>query len=440
MRNRAGAGLTRAVVFCVIVMSFLSGVGPVHARVEPLERPCTAYWSASTVFAGRADSIQRTSSGRRGTFTILERFRASSETRDPEARTVTLDLPSASPCASRIRQGREYIVYAERVAGGLSLARCSRSREIDDAAADVSYARSVLDGSAPAGTINGRAIVSVRDLAGRIAGSALPAAGVAVRVASGGQQDQTATNGAGDFTLPSRGAGPHSVAIDVPPRYYGESTTAAVELRDPRACADVEFTLAPDGRVAGRVVDSRGRPLAGLTVELSTLTQTQKRVAVTDRDGRYEWTRLPAGRFVVGLTTGAQARGGKPGRLFLPGVNAVASAVRLVVGEGGQVAAPEFRLPAAVKYVAISGFVLDADGTPAEGAQVYVKGANEGDRIVGEPVAADFVGRFTVTALAGDYVIFAERKRGTRVDSSDQIRLVSAEAGKPVRLMLHRRY
>ena len=35
---------------------------------------------------------------------------------------------------------------------------------------------------------------------------------------------------------------------------------------------------------------------------------------------------------------------------------------------------------------------------------VYLKGAAEGDRIVGEPVAADFVGRFVVAALAGtDY-------------------------------------
>ena len=440
MRNRARAWLARGVVFCVVVIPALSGVEPVHARAEPLERPCTAYWNASTVFAGRADSVQRTSGSRRVTFTILERLRASSEIGDADARTVTLDLPSTSPCASRIRQGKEYIVYAERVAEGLSLARCSRTREIDDAAADMSYARSVLDGSAPAGTIDGRAVVSVRDLAGRIAAPALPAAGVGVRTVSGGQQDQTATNGAGDFTLPGRGAGAHSVAIDVPERYYGESTAAAVELRDPRACADVEFTLAPDGRVAGRVVDSQSRPLAGLTVELSTLNQTQRRVAVTDRDGRYEWTRLPAGRFVVGVTTGAQARGGKPARLFLPGVNAIASAARLVVGEGERVAAPEFRLPAAVKYVAISGFVVDADGTPVEGAQVYVKGANEGGRIVGEPVAADFVGRFTVTALAGsDYVVFAERKRGTRVDSSDQIRVGSAAAG-PVRLILQRRY
>jgi 5-hydroxyisourate hydrolase-like protein (transthyretin family) len=427
-------------VCCVTVISFLSGDAS-QARAEPFERPCTAFWNAAAVFTGRLDSIQRTSGGRRVTFTILERFRVPADPRESGARTMDLDLPSTTPCASRFRRGREYLVYAGRDGEGLSLAHCSRTREIEDAAADLSYARSVLDGSAPAGTINGRVVVSVRDLSGRVAGSPQPAAGVAVRVASGGRHDETLTNDAGDFTLSSSGPGPRRLAVDVPHGYYGESTSAAIELRDPRACGDVELRLAPDGRVAGRVVDSRGRPVAGLTIELSTINLARTRLAVTNRDGRYELTRLPAGRFVVGVATGAPGRSGEAPRVFLPGVSTAALAARFIVGEGERLEAPELRLPLSVKYVAISGFVLDAEGTPAEGAQVYVKGANEGDRIVGKPVAADFVGRFTVAALAdSDYVLFAERRRGSRVDSSDQIRLMSSAVEKPIHLFLHRRY
>ena len=120
-------------------------------------------------------------------------FAASASIGDAGARTLTLSLPQSSQCASRLRPGKEYIVYADRDQEGFSLARCSRTREIDDAAADVSYARSVIDGSAPAGTIAGRVVVSVRDLAGRIAGSGVPASDVVVRVSGGGQQDQTLT-------------------------------------------------------------------------------------------------------------------------------------------------------------------------------------------------------------------------------------------------------
>ena len=445
MTDRATAGAIRAVPLCVAVIALVGGTTPVRARADAVaERPCTAYWNAAVVVAGRVDSIQRTSSGRRLTLAIVARFRTPAGGGVIDGPTVTLDVPSASPCASRFRAGQEYLVYADRVAGGLSLTRCSRTRALGDAAADVSYAQSVSDGSAPAGTINGRVVVSARDLAGRIAGPSVSVAGVAVRLSAGGQQDQTLTNHAGDFTLASRGAATQTLSVDVPPHYYSESTGATIDLREPRACADVEFRLAPDGRIAGRIVDAERRPLAGLTVELSTITLAQRRVAVTDRDGRYQLTRLPAGRFVVAVAAGAPPVGGQPSRVFLPGATTIRAAMPIAVAEGERVEAPEFRLPASVQYLAISGFVLDADGTPAEGAHVYVKGASEGDRIVGEPVAADFVGRFTIAVPAGTgYVIFAERTRGTRIDSSDQVRLALpyvGHAGQPIRLVLQRRY
>jgi hypothetical protein len=150
---------------------------------------------------------------------------------------------------------------------------------------------------------------------------------------------------------------------------------------------------------------------------------------------------MPPGRFVVGVASGIHLRAGKPPRVFLPGTSAAGAAARLTLSDGGRVQAPEFRLPASVPYVTIQGFVLDADGTPAEGARVYLKGVGEGDRIVGEPVAVDFVGRFAVAALAGtEYAIFAERTRGSRVDSAEPMRLTPAAGQKPVTLTLRRRY
>jgi hypothetical protein len=215
----------------------------------------------------------------------------------------------------------------------------------------------------------------------------------------------------------------------------------AIELRDPRDCAAVEVRLVQDGRIAGRVVDAQGRPVPGLTVELATSSVSQSKFASTDRDGRYAFAMLPPGRFVIAVEGRQPAGVGKPARVFLPGTSTARAAARVAVGEGERVQAPEFRLPPTVKYVAVHGFVLDADGKPAEGARVYLKGAGEIDRIVGQPVVADFVGRFVIAAQAGTaYAIFAERMRGSRVDSAEPIRVVPAEAQKPVTLTLHRRY
>jgi len=417
-------GLVAALVTSTVVFGF-----------ETQTTPCAAFWNASTVFAGRVESVARAGLERRVTFTVLERYRGVG------ASALTVVLDSAAPCAARFRQGREFIVYArQHVDGSTMVADCLRTREIEDAAADLTYARSVTDASAGSGTISGQVVVTNRDLSGRVAGPAVPAADIPVRITRGGETERAVTNHAGDFSLLVRGAGSYAVAVDIPERYYAETANTTIALSDARACGEVELRLAFDGRLAGRVIDAFNKPLAGLTIGLYAVHLRQHRLAVTDRDGRYEFTRLPAGRFVIAVASSA-ARGGTPSRTYLPGVTNVASASRLVVGEGERVAAPDFRLPASVKYVTLTGFVLDADGRPAEGAHVYVKGAAEGDRIVGEPVAADFLGRFAVAVLAGpDHVVFAERRRGTRVDSSEQIHVVPSGAATPVRLVLQRRY
>jgi hypothetical protein len=398
------------------------------------EMPCSAYWHAPAVFVGRVDAIARSASGRRITFTVTERFKG------PAASALTLSLDSSSPCASRFRQGREYVVYAVPQGEVLTIA-CGRTRDVEDGAADLSYARAVKDGTAPDGSISGQVVISRRDLAGTIVQPAHPASDVAVRVAKDGADDRAITNQAGDFISASRGPGSYGIAIDVPSGYYVESSPAAVELRDVKACAQIEVRLAYDGRLAGRVIDSSGRAIAGLTVDVFTPNLAQRKVALTDRDGRFEATRMPPGKFVVGVTSAARTTSAKPARIYFPGQVNSTAATRVTIAEGARVQLPDFRLPASIRYVVVEGFVLDADGRPAEGAQVYLKGAGEGDRIVGEPVAADFVGRFAVAAIAGtEYAIFAERKRGTRADSTDQIRVNPTEAQKPLTLVLRRRY
>ena len=74
--------------------------------------------------------------------------------------------------------------------------------------------------------------------------------------------------------------------------------------------------------------------------------------------------------------------------------------MRVTVGPGEAIALDDLRLAATVNYVALSGFVLDADGTPAEGARVFLKGTGEEARILTEPATVDFLGRFVIAGLA----------------------------------------
>lgn len=410
--------------------------------------PCAAYWRADAVFVGRADAIAGSGDARAVRFTVLESFLG------PPTPAVDVAVGSArARCGSdAYRPGREYLVYAVRDARGrLTVAPCDRVRPVEDAAGDLSYARSVKDGTAPGGTIGGQVVAARRDLAGRRLGSTVPVKGLPVRVereaaaeAVANPQDTVLTNEGGDFSVAARGAGRYVITPDLRSRYFLDAGIPPIELRDRRACAAIDLVVHENGRVAGRVVDAAGRPVEGLTVDLSTPTLAQRVRTITDRSGLYEFARVPSGRFVVGidlvaLGAGAPSAARHP-RVFFPGVEKASAAARVAVARGDRVVLADFTLPAYVSLVTVVGFVIDADGTPAEGARVYLKSGSEDSRILAEPAVADFLGRFTLSLVSGgEYLVFAERARGTRVDSSLPTRLRAARTA-PLKLVLQRRY
>ncbi|HET7219592.1 MAG TPA: carboxypeptidase-like regulatory domain-containing protein [Vicinamibacterales bacterium] len=437
----------RALVAIALVLGF-GGDGWAQAcSCARVESPCSAYWRVDAVFVGRAEAIGGASGARVVKFTVLEAFFGVG------SKTVEVDVGSPrTRCGGSYRAGREYLVYAVRDGrGALALATCERVRPVDDAAADLSYARAVKDGSAPAGKISGQVLVARRDLAGRRLGAPAPLKDLPVRVekyaaAGPSPQETVLTNEAGDFSVGARGVGRYVITLDLQSRYFVANDVTQIELRDPRACAALDLVIHENGRVAGRVVDAGGRPVPGLTIDLASPTLAQRIRTITDRSGQYEFERVPSGRFVVGIDlaglSGGVAAALRHPRIFLPGVDKASAASRVVVARGDRVTLTDFKLPASAALVSISGTVIDADGTPAEGARVYLKRAAEDGRILAEPATADFLGRFVVSVVAGgDYEIFAERSRGTRVDSSPATRLRATSApSAPLKLVLQRRY
>ena len=287
------------------------------------------------------------------------------------------------------------------------------------------------------GFISGTVSVFARTLTGKYVGTSSFPPAITVTVSHDDATDTTVTE-RGAFRVASRGAGTYRVSVSVPEQFYSEAPETTVTLRDTRSCAHVGVALHDNGHVTGRVVDSAGRPVAGLTMDLGTTGSGQGRRTVTDRGGRYALTRIPTGRFLLSVPGGSS-------RIFFPGVDTMAAARRVSVGAGERVNLADFKIPAHEKYIAVSGAVFDADGAPAEGARVYLKGAGEHEQIISEPVTVDFMGRFVIAARAGmDYWLFAERSRlagrSARADSTDQVRLTVIDGMKPLRLTLARRY
>jgi hypothetical protein len=438
-------------LFVVAILTAAPAFAQQPCDCGSMPAPCAGYWGATTVFTGRVDRITRDASGmRRVTFTILERHRGRSA-----SDVVVTTGPAGQRCSLSFRTGGEYIVYATPDdTGTLTTNVCLRTREIEDAAADVAYVRALNDRHPPPGRISGQVFNVSRDLSGTMRGRAVPVAEMTVRIAKDGVAQTTVTDRAGDFSFEPREPGRYIVTVETSQQHYADDPPAVVDLRDPRACAHVDRRVSSNGRIAGRVVDASGQPVAGLTIELTTATtttnlsrvETPSRRAITDRTGRYDLARLPAGRFLLGINISARRTSlSSMPRVFHPGVIHVTQATPIVVSDGGQVALADLRLSSTVSYVSLAGVVIDADGLPADNARVYLKGAGEDDAILAEPATTDSSGRFVIAGLSNSgYRLFAERTRSDgrrrRVDSSDPIAVTAVKGLAPVRLLLRHRY
>jgi hypothetical protein len=444
------ATIVVAVIACVVTSARHADA----CTCLPSGPACGDYWKSAAVFLARVEAVTPPASkgiarlSRRAQLTVLEAFSGVS----PGVVEVTTAGSGAS-CGFNFVAGRQYVVYAQRVgdSGQLTVSSCSRTREVSQAGDDLAYARALTSGAAPPARITGDVLIGVRTLSRQTQLQPRPMPGVTVRFTRDGDVRTATTDADGRFVVEGVAPGPYGASLDLPAGYYGEIVPNQVTVPDHRGCAEVHAVAYEDGRVLGRLVDSAGRPVAGLTIDLTVaagldqMPGAERIRDLTDSEGRYELVRVPPGRFIVGINTRRDRDDvmAEP-RVFHPGVSDLSTATRVVVGGGKRVELKDFTLPSSVAYVAVSGIVIGSDGSPATGARVYLKGA-DAEFIVSEPAITDASGRFVLAALAGrSYRLFAERERqdgsDRRIDSSGQSAFTAVNDLHPFRLVLVRRY
>jgi hypothetical protein len=235
------------------------------------------------------------------------------------------------------------------------------------------------------------------------------------------------TDGEGACVLRLAGGGEYLATVQLLAG-AGEQTSVEYPINVPKDVSEhtLEFEL-PGGSIAGRVTNADGEPLGKCRVTVTVDDGVAYGSVVgggyvetsTGADGRYEVRHLRAGTYSVSAGGAAFAglSGDEPvgGRVVLSG---------LALGEGARLEGVDFELAPAAQLV---GRVVDAGGTPINGASVFVRAASGAvvDRLTF--VTTDASGRFEYTGLApGDYT--ASARKGALVSAPSALVRVGGEA------------
>jgi hypothetical protein len=326
---------------------------------------------ADAVFVGRVVNITKVEDGqepghaflrsRRVTLEVIEKFRGDSllGSRDGASVVEVFSGQGGGDCGIAFKKGEDYLVFASASKSEPTLLQtglCDRTRELSRAQEDLPYLRALATSSPRGGRVYGHVELFDPDIVSRPPESERPEpkqmADVPVTLTKEGSAGVTktaSTNASGYYEFTDLTPGKYRVEATLPERYYvsDSSLPFAGELRDARGCSELNVHAAHDGRVSGRLLDARGKPVARVKITLLGTHDLDSLYnqfipfmgAVTNGDGTYELTKVPPGRYVAAINADRdlETRQLLKPRIFHPGVERAGDATTINVGPGERV-------------------------------------------------------------------------------------------------------
>lgn len=355
-------------------------------------------------------------------------------------------------CSFVFEEGETYLLYASYDAESKRYRTniCTRSRAVAYAADDLDYLRG-LPGSDGETRLSGT-LVRYDYSDGRDRPPGLLEGVKVVAEDTQGRRFEAATDADGFYKFKGLPAGRYKVRPELPGHLtlaYGHGKGGEVEL-PAGGCAGANFVARTDGRISGTLLDAAGLPVAEAYVDLVPAEFADRvndhgvgRVKTTDSDGKFEFTELTPGAYLLGVNIRRHPSGDLPfPRTYYPGVRDAAGARAVKLGMGEKLTDFVLRLPPRLQVRTIEGSVVWPDGKPLTRAMVDFKDTPEltGGESFGS-ANVDGRGHFTIPALEGQEgwvhaSTLLEVKDGLDVHVSEPARVVAGAAQKPLRLVV----
>jgi hypothetical protein len=311
--------------------------------------PCQAAWSADVVFAGTVRAVEQIDHDTLGApyRSLLVRFDV--ERGFVNAAPGPLEIATGTgggDCGYTFTRGGRYLVYAWKTSNSrLSTGICSRTRPLDKTEEDLRYLTS-MPASGAGGRVYGRVNEWKRDPAEASAVDYGPVEHVTVSVRGVTFLREVVTDAHGRFEVPNLPTG--KITVSVVPQFGFDTRhlERELELKDLRACGEVNFTISQIATASGSVVNASGRPVAAVEVEAVAAELAGfdpppfQRPVKTDDRGAFEFEDLPPGNYVFGVNLTKRPGAPQTGNpVFLPGTGLArdANVVELKPGDRKEV-------------------------------------------------------------------------------------------------------
>jgi hypothetical protein len=317
----------------------------------------------------------------------------------------------ASDCDANFRTGQRLVFYLNAgPPGNWRVPSCTRALAEPDGD-DLLFLRGLPD-SAKSTRLSGQVDLyedSATQAFRRVGG--LP--DVKVRITAADFTQEVKTNSAGVYEVFGLRPGRYSVHIDVPKGLKVEFPVAAgssIVLRDeaaiqlaPDGAASVDFVLRADTRVSGRMLDSTGKPLVDVCIDLEPLEGRGENSAFffdcSKKGGAFAMEMMPPGKYLL-IARDQIKRGAlkSESTLYYPGVRDRERATVVEVEAGKYVKNLDIQLPSVEHRYMIQGRFQYSDGAPVRDVSVRFTSPAHG---YSESTTTSSDGSFSLPVVAG---------------------------------------